>query len=345
MRARAITISFFSICLLFASCKKLKNNDTLSSVFLEQLSASNQVTPLANEIVQITSLPTFGSGGIFLSYSFPDGTDIFDYFDVVEPVDEGSTDLFDNFISNVISNEKGDLWVLTYETLERYISQEEIWVSYHLPEDRYAEPIAISIQQDGGVLCVNKNHILLFTDGVFEDLNLSGIGGPGDNGLRGGTTDVSNSTWIHTPDGILVLDQNNGTLLFQIVKAVSPNEDYKNIDLRYVESLTQDGLGYIWMSNSTELISYNGAKWEYFQISDNEHLDGSIRAMEMDQDGNIWVLSGSKLVHIGLNGIWKSYFIDISYEELESIDHLYIDADQQVWLIGNSGSIQVQIDN
>ncbi|MCB0703901.1 MAG: hypothetical protein KDC34_01265 [Saprospiraceae bacterium] len=318
----------------------MSENTALSSVFLENLSANNQVTPFANEIVQITSLPTFGSGGIFLSYSFPSGQDLFDYFDL-DWVNDEQSELFNNFISNVISNEEGDLWVLTMQSLEHYVQADETWYSYQLPANRIGEPVAISVQRDGSIICVNDSYVLVFMNGEFADFDFDVIGGNGD--LRGGIVSTAGSVWVNIQNGVLTLNQEGDQIFYEQVKATS-GKDSKVISLAAVSSIKEDGAGEIWMATPTELLSFSGDHWTYYSIGFHPQLMGEIRAMEIDQEGHLWVLSGNNLIQIKLDGSWNARQLNISQADLDGVYAIYIDADFQVWLQTNSGQLHFQFE-
>ncbi|MBR9922292.1 MAG: hypothetical protein GYB31_15760 [Bacteroidetes bacterium] len=338
MRAPVLALFILLSGLLFTSCKKLGDNNALSSVFLDQLSANNQVTPLANEIVQVTSLPTFGSGGIFLSYKFPDGEQLFDFFEI-ESADDAHFDLFVDFISNVIANEKGDLWVLTKVSLERYINLEEQWISYPIPENRQAQPLAISIREDGSVVCVNSQYVLVFIDGEFFDLDPDNFGDDGDQ--RAATTASSGMIWLDVDAGVLSISPTGEQQLYKSVEA-DLGKTKVEVSFGEVSAIQEDGLGVVWFATPEYLLSFDGKNWAAYKIGSDD-LPDSILAMNTDSEGNLWILSGNFLVKVSLGGVWESYMVDLTATELASVNTLHVDADGKIWLHGDEGYIPFKI--
>jgi streptogramin lyase len=340
MRLPALAIITVMSLLLVSSCQKLQENSSFSTLLLDRFSSDSKINPFSLTPFEGYTSQT-ANNGPYLSYTFSDGLTFIEALQL-ESLNEEGDDLFNNYLSNLLTDPQGDHWVLTYSTLEFYDAESDHWRSYNLPENRRGIPVAVSILRNGDIICVNQSFMLLFSNGAFSDFNLA-ESDPFDE-ISGGFLASDGNLWLNGPFGLMVIDDQGDYQINRYVNAVT-GRAYETFSVLGSGRVTEDYAGSIWTYLPFGFLEYTGEQWKFHGSEQNVHLDGTVKTITSDANGHIWAVSGTRLIHVFPDGYWDSVELEgLTPEEYEQIAGLDVNLSGDVWLIGAFGIIHLVVE-
>ena len=272
----------------------------------------------------------------------------------------------------VIDSINNDVWIATSQGLTRFDNQSwEVFNSANTGMD-FNSVTAVAIDYNGDIWMGSPDALFHFDGENWEIFNENNSGMPelgAQNSVTRILVDESNSKWIGTGASGLIKfnDQDNQWQIYDYFNSEFPGGAIHDIGLspdgaiwacasEGVLVIHENGNQFVyddnnsplsgvtaiyikgedvWFGTPEGLVYYNGEDWEIFDTTNSEIHNNWVRALEMDDSGNLWLALSGVSVFDGISVFdgenWVNFNQDNSNLPTNKIFQLAIDADNKIW--------------